>query len=447
MRPAVAILATIVAPLIAMPAGARDLFVDDLRGYTIEADILDAPNCDGPAFDDVTLREFEQALCVFHRPARSADDTERTIDLLDRAQTRGMPPVSQSLAGLLTGLAHCDHAERHLDAFRASGEQDRMARTLFCRERRFASAELGAVRWDHALFEYAEGLGAGRTLDARLTEMSACYAGVLDASFDAECGLISNISETEINAFVDEAVDEVIVKYFAGVESPITAMFARKLQRAEGLKDSAAAAIADLRSAAEAVNAAYDTLNAAYEGARDDKMAPIYDAYRDAILRATAILDEFDRWKGGLFITSENVNLMPQIAERATEIGEELARAEGLAFRETAEQLVASVRQVVNSDTENRATVAALCRIYFCELANRRSIATTIRACRRPSLSDNPLCIGQDGMIKSGVLAVDFDGPRSVDVVDLCRSAGVDPAFAVLNMGPTTAATCLAHLP
>ena len=50
------ILAALVA--CAGPAVARDLFVDNLAGYTIRPAILNAPNCDGPAFADITLDSF-----------------------------------------------------------------------------------------------------------------------------------------------------------------------------------------------------------------------------------------------------------------------------------------------------------------------------------------------------------------------------------------------------
>ena len=229
------------------PAVARDLFVDNLAGYTIRPAVLSAPNCEGAAFADPTLDSFEKALCVFHRPARSPADTDSVVSLMEQAQIRGLPPVHQQLAGLITGLAHCDGAKRHLDAYRASNRENELERTLFCRDRRLAQADLNAISWNHALFDYAEGLAPERSLDARLTEMSACHAGVLDAGLDAECGLISNLSETEITAFVDEAVGETIQRYFSGVESPITAMFSRKLGRAEGLLESSQAGIDALR--------------------------------------------------------------------------------------------------------------------------------------------------------------------------------------------------------
>ena len=433
--------------LVAVPAVARDLFVDNLAGYTIESRVLDAPNCSGPAFNDTRLESFERALCIFHRPARSPAETDEAIELMVQAQTRGLPPVHQQLASLITGLAHCDGAQRHLDAFRDSGNSNELERTYFCRDRRAAQAELNAIRWNHALFEFADGLPPQRSLDARLTEMSACHAGVLDHSFDAECGLLSNLTETEINAFVDEAVSETITRYFSGVESPITAMFSRKVARAEGLLESSEGGIAGLEQQAAVVNGEFDALNRVYEAARDTKMGPIYEGYRSAILRATSILDEFDRWKGGLFITSENVNLLPKIAERSVELQEELTRTEELAFSAKAQALAADIRRIVNSEEENRATVAALCRIYFCELTNRRAMTGVIRACRRPALVDNPLCIGSDSQIIDGTLTVDFDGAHSVDVVDLCRGAGVDAAFTVVDMAPATAATCLAGLP
>lgn len=431
----------------ALPAAGRDLFTDTLGGYTIEKAILDAPSCAGPAFDDVTLQAFEQGLCLFHRPARSPADTARAIALLGQAQTRGLPPVHQQLASLATGLAQCAEAGRHLDAYRASGNQSLLERTLFCRDRRLAQAELNAIRWNQALFDYAEGLAPQRSLDARFTEMSACHAGPLSADFDAECGLISNLTDTEINAFVDGATNEVIATYFSGVESPITAMLARKLTRAEGLVGTAEAGIADLEESAAVVNSEYEALNGVYEGARDSKMAPIYDAYRQSILKATAILDEFDRWKGGLFITSENVNLLPKIAERADELEGELTRTRELAFRDKAVALTDDIRRVIRGEAADRETVAALCRVYFCELTTRRAMPGVIRACSRPALAGNPLCIGQDGAIKSGVVTVDFEGRHSVDIATFCRGAGVDPAFTAVDLTPGNAAACLSQMP
>lgn len=433
--------------LLASPLAARDLFVDNLAGYSIERRVLDAPNCTGNAFADPNLELLERGVCLFHRPARSPDDTAVALGLLVQAQTRGLPPVHQQLAGLLSGLAQCDQAAAHLAAFRASDNVNEDERTQFCAARRGAQADLNAIRWNHALFDYATGLAPRFSIDARLAEMSTCHMGPLDPSLDAECGLITNMTETEINAFVDDSVAATITTYFSGVESPITAMFSRKLKRAEGLLQSAVAGIAGLQDTAAGVNAEYATLNAAYVEARDTKMGPIYDSYRDAILRATSILDEFDRWKGGLFLTSENINLLPKITERSVEVQEELDRTTDLVFRDKAEGLVADIRRIVNSTQENRTTVATLCRVYFCELTNRRAMAGVIRACRRPALAGNPLCIGANGQITSGVLTVDFGGSQSVNIAELCQAAGVDPAFTVVDLAPATAATCLAGMP
>lgn len=433
--------------LLAAPAAARDLFVDNLAGYSIERRVLEAPNCAGAAFADPNLELFERGICLFHRAPRSPEDTQSALGLLVQAQTRGLPPVHQQLAGLLSGLAQCDQAAAHLAAFRASGGVNEEERTQFCASRRAAQADLGAIRWNHALFDYATGLAPRFSIDARLTEMAACHTGPLDPALDAECGLITNMTETEINAFVDEAVADTIRTYFTGTESPITAMFSRKLKRAEGLLQSAVAGIAGLEEKAAGVNAEYTALNTAYLAARDAKMAPIYDSYRDAILRATAILDEFDRWKGGLFLTSENINLLPKIAERSVEVQEELDRVTALAFRAKADALVADIRRTVNSTVENRATVATLCRVYYCELTTRRAMAGVIRACRRPALAGNPLCINASGQIASGTLTVDFGGSQSVNVADLCRGAGLDPVFTVVDMAPATAAACLTGMP
>lgn len=441
----------LVALLSASPVAARDLFVDNLAGYTVEARVLNAANCAFPVAGQTpptATDALERALCLYHRTGGTAEDEASAIRALDEAQTRGLPPVPQQLATLISGLSRCAEADRHMAAFQASNGQAEFERTLFCRSRRGAQADLDAIRWDHALFEYADGLGAGRTIDARLTEMGACHAGALSPDFDAECGLISQMPDTEIAAFVDDAVSASITRHFSGVESPITAMFSRKLLRAEGLVEGAEAGITDLTDKAAVVNAEHAALQRAYEAARDEKMGPIYDNYRASILRATAILDEFDRWKGGLFLTSENINLRPKITERSAELAEEQARVEQLAFTQTAASLVASIRRLTNADAENRALVDQLCRVYFCELLSRRASADTVRACRRPALAQNPLCLRQDGTITDGTLRITFDGvAHQAEIGALCRDAGLDPAFTVPGLAPAAANACLAGMP
>ena len=88
--------AILIGLLLGNGAEARDLFVNNLAGYTIESRVLDAPNCDGPAFSDVTLQSFEKALCVFHLLSRSPADSEKVITLMQQAQT-GMLERNQTI--------------------------------------------------------------------------------------------------------------------------------------------------------------------------------------------------------------------------------------------------------------------------------------------------------------------------------------------------------------
>ena len=355
--------------------------------------------------------------------------------------------MHQQLATLIGGLGRCAEAEAHLASYRASNNTDLLSRTRFCRARRMGLSELNAIRWDFAMFEYAPSLAAPRDLETRLGEMAACYSGVLAPAFDAECGLITNVTEAELNIFVDEATKAVITTYFTGVESPITAMFQRKRERAEGVISRAEAAIAGLAEAAAEVNGAHDAYLLAYETERDAKMTPIYESYREAILRATAILDEFNRWKDGLFLTSENVNLLPKIVERGVEITEELDRATATAFTGRATRLVDDLRVVLQAETENRKLIAQLCRIYFCELTSRRRMIGTQRICRQPEMAENPLCLTQAGEMRSGVLSVAHDSGQSIDIADLCRSAGIDDQFLSVGLAPSTAASCMEQMP
>lgn len=432
--------------LIATVAADADV-ANKLEAYTVDPTRALRPDRKAGGFSDQRIAEFEEGVCLFHKAGRSRDETQRSLDAFRQAQTKGLPPAHQNFASLLTGILNCQGAKEQLATFRASGNNDKLARTRFCRDRRISAADLGAVRWDQAYFEYAPASQANFTLDARLTEMAACHASVLATSFDAECGLISNISENEINSFVDQGAGEVIETYFSGVESPITAMFARKIDRARGLKESAAAGIESLKKDAGEVNAQHDALHAAYVAERDGKIAKAYADYRDAVLRANTILDEFNRWKGGLFITAEGDNLLPKLRERVGEIGEELARVQQLGFREKSEDLVDQVRKTIDARAETAKLTAQLCRIYFCELANRRSMEQTIRSCRRPALANNPLCITQAETMRSGTLTVDFDGEKSTDVTAFCAAAGVEPQSLALGIGPQQSATCLAAMP
>ena len=439
---------TALAVLIAAPgAEARDTARNSIEGYVIERAVIRAPNCEGSAFDDVRIEAFEKGVCQFHQPARSAEQLDRVLKLLNRAQVQGLPVVHQQLAGFLTGLGHCATAERHLDTFRGSGNADLTARDNFCAARMQSQAELNAIRWDFALFDYAEDLGVPNTLDTRLGEMASCYSGVLAPGFDAECGLITNITETELNVFVDEATDAVVQTYFTGVESPITAMFQRKRERAEGVLAMAGASIQGLKDGAAAVNAEYIAYHSAYETERDAKMTPIYENYRESILRATAILDEFNRWKEGLFMTSDNVNLLPKIVERGVELTEELARVETDDYAARAGKLVDDVRAVVQSEAEHRALIGQLCRVYFCELASRRRMIATQHVCRQPALTNNPICLNAQGQMKGGDLQVNFDGEQRIGVADFCRAAGIDDVFLTVGLSPATALTCMGQMP
>lgn len=427
----------------ACPAPAE--VVNKLEAYTVTA--ASVANCAAANFKDVRIREFEQAVCLFHKASRTPAETQAAFDGFRQAQVKGLPPAHQNFASLLGGIMNCQQAQAALSRYKASNNQNLMERTRFCRDRRVSAADFGDIRWDQAFFDYDPSPQANLSLNARLTEMGACHASVLDPAFDAECGLISNVSENEINSFVDEAAGEMIEKYFSGVESPITAMFARKVARAEGLKESAAASIGGLKTSAGEVNGAYDALNAAYVAAREEKIAKTYNNYRDAVLRANTILDEFERWKGGLFITSEGVNLMPKITERVTEVSEELTRVEQLGFRAKSDRLVDDVRKTIDAKAETAKITAQLCRVYFCELANRRSMEQTIRACRRPALAGNPICITHQETLRSGVLTVQFDGQKTSEIKALCQSAGLDAAQTEIGMGPQQAATCLGAMP
>lgn len=425
---------------------AADLIHNKLEAYTVELASVTPAQCVAEQFDPGMQNEFDRGVCLFHNPLDHSRD-ELAIDNLQQAQLKGLPPVLQNFASLTTGLLHCRQAGRHLETFTASGNQSLLARDQFCRSRRQASASLGDVNWQYAYFDYEPASREGFSLDDRLDEMASCYAGVLDASFDAQCGLISTISDQEIDTFVAEATATVMSRYFEGVESPVSAMFARKVARAEGLTQSAQQGIAELKRQAEAVNNRHEAFDSVYQAAREEKLETIHSSYRTAVLKANSILDEFNRWKGGLFITAQNVNLLPKIQERKSEIDQELARVEGEQFVNKATELLSDIELLLQGDEANQRAVVQLCRIYYCEFANRRAMGELIQVCRRPSMQGNPLCVNADQSPRDGILQGHFSGPVEVPLQQFCQDSGMEPEFTATGLGPQASHACLALLP
>ncbi len=437
-----------VGQIAAFPAVAQgaDLIHNKLEPYTVTESLVSPDACADDQFDSVTRKEFDKAVCLFHN-RETAERNLGAIDLMQQAQRKGLPPVHQNFSALLSGLLHCRQANRHLEEYRQSENQSLLARAQFCRERRMSMSSFSDVDWEYAYFDYEPSARAGFSLDARLDEMSACYGGALDPAFNAECGLIANISNREIEAFVDEATEAVIEKFFTGAESPITAMFVRKVNRAEGLKTSAATGIENLEQQAGPVNAKYDKFQSVYTEAKEGKIEPIYASYRTAVLKANSIMDEFNRWKDGLFITSENVNLLPKIRERKVEIDEELERIQADQFQPRAEALTTDISRLFDADNANRDAVVQLCRIYYCEMANRRALGGLIQVCRRPGMQGNPLCIEPDQSLRRGTLEVDFNGPLTVDVAQFCADSGLETEHAAVGLGPQASNACLQSMP
>ena len=436
----------LVIPLSIGTASSKDRVANKLEPYTVLLKNITPSECQENQFKDLTIQKFEQSVCIFHN-SEEEQRNEPAIDLLQQAQLKGLPPVHQNFAALMGGLLHCRQANIYLQRYKESENKSHLPHDRFCRARSMSLASFSDVDWQYSYFDYEQTSRAGFNLNARLEEMSSCYGGVLDPAYNAECGLISNISEQEVETLVEKAVAEVIEKYFEGAESPITAMFVRKSSRAEGLLKSAEDSIEDLENKATLVNKKYQAFQRVYDEAKEEKIERIYADYRTSVLKANSIMDEFDRWKGGLFITSEHVNLLPKISERKTQIQEELERITKDQFQFKAESLASDIENIIDGERRNKEVVDQLCRIYFCEFLNKRVLEKTMRICRQPRMQNNPLCVGPDENLRPGILKIDFNGTHEMKIAQMCTEAGLEPQYAKVGLGRKDSNLCLQSLP
>ncbi|MBF0365445.1 MAG: hypothetical protein HQK50_07725 [Oligoflexia bacterium] len=437
-------------------AKATDFTYGGLETYTVMLEKVRPSVCALEQFPKGREQKFHRAVCIFHNNYQGRDEriNEAAINLLQENQKAGLPPVKQNFAALLEGLLHCRQAGLFFQKYKTSGLKSLIDKARFCRERRMAIASFSDVNWEHAYFDY-EALTSEHipafTLKDRINEMSSCYAtkGVLDPSLNSECGIITNMSDTEIENVVKKATDEVIKKYFIGAESPVSAMFARKVDRAKGLISSANKRITEIASKAAPLNEQYKALYKTYVTARDSRLDKIVADYKMSVLLSQSILDEYDRWKGGLFIMSDgvnNVDLFPKIKERSNiELFGELNRITTGSIIPKMQQLLSDIKIVANSDSAYKKQVNTICKIYFCELLNKKNLPQIVRLCRKPSMNNNPLCIAMDGNSwRSGVVVANFNGStQQKTVLEICQSAGLPAAYAKIGISKEESTVCL----
>ncbi|MBF0315372.1 MAG: hypothetical protein HQK50_08700 [Oligoflexia bacterium] len=467
--PKLFVLLMLLVPLPLLISAAPQFTYNGLETYTVTVEKVQPAHCAPEHFNrdnsEGGKREskFHRAVCIFHNSARP-EDNDIALSLFQENQRQGLPPVKQNFSALLEGLLHCRQADFYFKRYRASAarsatsplaaKKNLLEKTRFCRERRLAMASFSDVNWEHAYFDY-EAVAAANfslpffTLKDRIKEMGACYGGVLSTDLNPECGLISNMTETEIENTSSSAVASVLKNYFEGAESPITAMFSRKVERAQGLLSSANARITKISNKAAPLNNQYSALYNVYSTIRDKKLDKITGDYRNSVLLSNTILDEFERWKGGLFITSEGTNLLRKIIERDNpELEGELKRITGKSILPKLQQLLSEIKVLSNQEEAYGKQVKQLCQIYFCELLKKKNLPTIINFCRKTSMKKNPLCIGLEGdSFRDGIITINFNGSdHKSSVLELCSRAGLTAAYAKIGLDREESTKCLKQL-
>ena len=405
--------------------------MDTFEHHIIEKEDLAHTTCLEEQFTNHTYPQMDRGLCLYHNQL-SETENQQAVELLQHSQTReGLPPVRQTSASFFEGLLHCRQANLHWDNFIKSNKEETLTKNKFCYERRMASASFSDTNLQFLSFSYEPNTNPNQTIPTRLDEMAACYVGPLAPEYDVECGLTSTLADGEVAAITNQAVDEVIQKYFQDDTSPVTAMFSRKKQRVKSVEEGAEAKTKALKEKSKALEANYNQVLTAFTNSEPQRK-PIVPTYRQAILDAQLILDEHQRWVEGLF----GSEALSKIQARNKQLEAENTRIIDEQFIETIKALPKDIERILQTESIQKDSLRQLCGIYYCEFLNTQNIKAVKTSCRKESMQNNPLCIASDNTMRSGKISVSLDGKRhQVSVENLCKYAGLDDQYRKIGLG------------
>lgn len=403
---------------------------------------------------DVGVRaplHFVRGVCLFERISRGMEALDkpdeggtkpvtRAIDELQKAQSTAMLPAQRSAAALFEGLMHCKQLDVIAESQRGSTRDAR--REERCVHRSMAKASFTRVDLAGLDIRYVEPASRAR-FDQSIEAMVGCQATHLHDGAASACGALITPSRRQLEEVGGRAANEVLPRYFGAVPDqpdgkqlvpPVSALLSRKVDEAKRAGDGSREAYAKLRARNDQLIKNYGTLQ---ERLCEDKpscptalVGQLRERYGDALVQADKYAKLIERFKGGLFLDENKVDVRAQLAKNESAAQAEIAR---LAPKLSALSALGTELARLAVDPSGSAAVLRGCKHLFCDIRAGAPIRLD-NACSSvdPSISRdplarwNPLC-GKD------VEAQAIPGRMGATTASICREVGFDPVMSACN--------------
>ncbi len=422
--------------------------------------------------NDKSLVKLQNALCTIHsNPPVAGDRPEQRKRMqaaavqLAGAQTSGLTSKAQNFAVFLEGIANCRVA--------SNSARRTLRDATFCPTRVAALTSFQNVNWSSFAVNYRNSDGSENpdAWNKLVSEMASCYENVLAVEYDASCGVSAETPNLEQT--ITGRVSAVFQELFESSKSPVDAIIKRKIDSSSDILKRARKSLwgdesfvsrptGDVRAETLLAKASFVAGQTTVLDRAIDDSSKAIDAlkadYRDAILAADQIQQEYNRLKDGIYVEAPDKRWADLLAENqeilksTVQSTKKSQAAEPSAWDQLA-NLPDQLNTLLAYADDRKGSIRSLCQIYFCELMSGQNLSTngdTSIACRDTRLKDNPLCASAQTAVTSLVMKMpQQDGSTSpVKVADLCREAGFGKdasgveRFLKLGMPPPERTAC-----
>ena len=434
------------------------------------------PNEDTLA-SEKTEATIKQALCRYfiHQKKEQSSGLQqedlRSIDLsiqnFAALQTKGLPSSVQALSTMMNGSLHCALSNHHLEVMNNLPQNtngDKVGSVEFCSHRKAAIEEYGSILWKdlHIKFDTDVAL-KGYTLQSFVENFSQCYETALNSKYDKLCGITKDLTDEipELTRQVYEGTSETqgLGEIFFGVSGPIFAMFERKQGTAQKTIDNLSGKIDILSQKSKSlcikkdipggnpcaessqVGALYGSVNTHVWSVMDDVMKN----YQESYAVASAVLERWNAWKGGLFIDPKTgENLLPKIQDAikaANEVENAVKGENGiLSTLESVDNLLTQLEQ---DSQQDRKIAKQLCQAFYCKAAVKLPLEGSVL-----HWPYEEVCYNSSSGLCELVFDPDYEVTfplegQSFTLEEFCTQNGFPSKFQTIGLSEQEAQSCL----
>lgn len=424
-----------------------DIVEIDVPSYS-DRNLFDA-ECNRVGHSDLKEIEIagsliEKALCLYHTSDPGNEQkSKQIVDVLHSASQRGLTPAKRSAAALFEGLSQCRMAKDLLELYLSDRDNYENQRR-FCDVRTKGRDAFAAVDWRITDIRYGEN-SLSHSIDDLIDTYQECYSTALGDNYSSECNAITSIAWEKIKKIIDKKIEDQIDKNFKGETAPMSAMFMRKFGMIKGQTENITKAKQSLEEKIGPFKDNVDDLEKLfYDEALKTKRVKIVDNYKNFIIKGNVILMAIDHiYKGLLVRTSDGEDLGLRLDERKEEIDDAVEQID-----KNDSNVIGSLSETLSGYIKAKRNIQSVqnqfCKIYYCHLLGRANLTVTKIVSEDFQYYDNPLRIKLDGTYADGYLTiVENDIPVKYSVEEICKNAGLEDEYRIVNMSPRQSRQCL----